>query len=67
MPILMQDEDDGPLPSTQLNQQNIKRNMNKGANENYVKKNYLDPTAVFIYQLGCSLVHFAMLAGSLIC
>ena len=31
-----------------------------------IRKNYLDPTAVYIYQLGCSLVHFAMIVGSFI-
>lgn len=39
-------------------------NQNKSCN---IKKNYLDATAVYVYQLGCSLVHFAMIVGSLIC
>lgn len=34
---------------------------------NPVKKNYIDAAAVFVYQLGCSLVHLALLTGSLIC
>ena len=29
----------------------------------YVKKNQIDATAGFLYALGCSLVHFAMLIG----
>lgn len=26
----------------------------------YLKKNYKDPTAVFIYQNGCSIVHLSL-------
>ena len=31
-----------------------------------LKKNYLDNTAVFLYQLGVSLIHVALLVGSLV-
>ena len=31
-----------------------------------MKKNYLDNTAVFLYQLGSSLVHIALMVGSFI-
>jgi len=30
-----------------------------------LRRNQIDPTAVFIYSLGCSLVHFAMCISSL--
>ena len=31
----------------------------------FVKKNYIDPTAGFFYILGCSLVHFSLIIGGM--
>lgn len=40
--------------------ENMIKDSNKTVERKFNKKNYIDPTAAFLYSLGCSLVHLAL-------
>lgn len=66
--------DEQPSEKNVKEVQKLKKRMEKEAEqensqigmkqkEQFVKKNYIDPTAGFFYILGCSLVHFSLFIG----
>jgi len=40
--------------------ENIIKESRGNERKTFNKKNYIDPTAAFLYSLGCSLVHLAL-------